>query len=81
MKCSRFLSGPTRRRAPLPRLKTGEQLTVGELLYGLMLPSGNDAAVALAEHFGTRLLRNAKGKAPTTKTTATWMRTPALSPK
>jgi D-alanyl-D-alanine carboxypeptidase (penicillin-binding protein 5/6) len=33
-------------------LKTGEQLTVGELLYGLMLPSGNDAAVAVAEHFG-----------------------------
>ena len=29
-------------------LKTGEQLTVRELLYGLMLHSGNDAAVALA---------------------------------
>jgi serine-type D-Ala-D-Ala carboxypeptidase (penicillin-binding protein 5/6) len=36
-------------------LKAGEQLPVGELLYGLLLPSGNDAAVALAEHFGTRL--------------------------
>src|SRR5439155_26237694 len=24
------------------------------LLYGLLLPSGNDAAVALAEHFGPR---------------------------
>lgn len=36
-------------------LKAGEQLPVGELLYGLMLPSGNDASVALAEHFGKRL--------------------------
>lgn len=29
-------------------LKDGEKLTVRELLYGLMLHSGNDAAVALA---------------------------------
>lgn len=36
-------------------LRAGEQVTVGELLYGLMLPSGNDAAVALAEHFGARM--------------------------
>lgn len=35
-------------------LKAGETTTVGELLYGLLLPSGNDAAVALAEHFGPR---------------------------
>lgn len=33
-------------------LVEGEQLTVEELLYGLILPSGNDAAVALAEHVG-----------------------------
>lgn len=33
-------------------VRAGEQLPVRELLYGLMLPSGNDAAVALAEHFG-----------------------------
>jgi serine-type D-Ala-D-Ala carboxypeptidase (penicillin-binding protein 5/6) len=31
-------------------LTQGERLTVRELLYGLLLPSGNDAAVALAEH-------------------------------
>jgi serine-type D-Ala-D-Ala carboxypeptidase (penicillin-binding protein 5/6) len=36
-------------------VKTGERLPVRELLYGLLLPSGNDAAVALAEHFGPRL--------------------------
>jgi D-alanyl-D-alanine carboxypeptidase (penicillin-binding protein 5/6) len=37
------------------RLKVGERLPVRELLYGLLLPSGNDAAVALADHFGSRL--------------------------
>jgi D-alanyl-D-alanine carboxypeptidase (penicillin-binding protein 5/6) len=31
-------------------LVAGETLTVRDLLYGLLLPSGNDAAVALAEH-------------------------------
>ncbi len=31
-------------------LEIGEELTVEQLLYGLMLKSGNDAAVALAEH-------------------------------
>lgn len=33
-------------------LKKGEKLTVKELLYGLMLPSGNDAAMALAYYVG-----------------------------
>ncbi len=36
-------------------VRAGEKLTVRELLYGLLLPSGNDASVALAEHFGGRL--------------------------
>lgn len=31
-------------------LKEGEKLTLEDLLYGLMLPSGNDSAVAIAEH-------------------------------
>jgi len=31
-------------------LRAGEQRTLNELLYGLMLVSGNDAAVAIAEH-------------------------------
>lgn len=31
-------------------LKEGEELTLETLLYGLMLCSGNDAAVAIAEH-------------------------------
>ncbi len=35
-------------------VKAGEQLTVGELMYGLLLPSGNDASVAFAEHFGRK---------------------------
>lgn len=33
-------------------LKTGDKITVNDLLYGLMLRSGNDAAVALAIHVG-----------------------------
>ncbi|KAA5547213.1 hypothetical protein FYK55_02080 [Roseiconus nitratireducens] len=33
-------------------LRVGESVRAGDLLYGLLLPSGNDAAVALAEHFG-----------------------------
>ena len=33
-------------------LKTGDKVTVLNLLYGLLLVSGNDAAVALAEHVG-----------------------------
>lgn len=36
------------------RLRAGEKLPVRDLLYGLLLPSGNDAALALAEHFGSR---------------------------
>jgi len=33
-------------------LKEGEQLTLKDMLYGLMLNSGNDAAIAIAEHIG-----------------------------
>ncbi len=33
-------------------LKAGERITLEDLLYGLMLASGNDAAVAIAEHIG-----------------------------
>jgi D-alanyl-D-alanine carboxypeptidase (penicillin-binding protein 5/6) len=36
-------------------LKKGEALKVRNALYGLLLPSGNDMAVALAEHLGQRL--------------------------
>jgi len=34
------------------QLRPGDRVTVADLLYGLLLPSGNDAAVALAEHVG-----------------------------
>lgn len=33
-------------------LKTGDKITVNNLLYGLLMVSGNDAAVALAEYVG-----------------------------
>ncbi|MBQ7351878.1 MAG: D-alanyl-D-alanine carboxypeptidase [Clostridia bacterium] len=34
-------------------LKQGEMLSMRELLYGLILASGNDCAVAIAEYFGS----------------------------
>ena len=40
------------------QLRPGDRVSVEELLYGLLLPSGNDAAVALAEHVGGRLDRD-----------------------
>lgn len=36
-------------------LKPGESFPMIDLLYGLMLPSGNDAAIAIAEHVGGSL--------------------------
>ena len=33
-------------------LQKGEKLSMKELLYGLILASGNDSAVAIAEYFG-----------------------------
>jgi D-alanyl-D-alanine carboxypeptidase (penicillin-binding protein 5/6) len=48
-------------------LRHGEKLTLEQLLYGLMLRSGNDAAVAIAHHVGGSLegfvhLMNEKAK-------------------
>lgn len=48
-------------------LKTNDKITVNDLLMGLMLESGNDAAIALAEHIGGGVekfadLMNAKAK-------------------
>lgn len=37
-------------------LKVNDKISIGDLLYGLLLCSGNDAAVALAEHVGGTLL-------------------------
>ncbi len=39
-------------RGSTSAVRAGESLSAAELLYGLMLPSGNDASVAFAEHFG-----------------------------
>ena len=48
-------------------LQAGEKITLENLLYGLMLASGNDAAVAIAEHIGGSVsgfaeLMNARAK-------------------
>jgi D-alanyl-D-alanine carboxypeptidase (penicillin-binding protein 5/6) len=36
------------------RIRAADRISVRDLLYGLLLPSGNDAAAAFAEHFGPR---------------------------
>ncbi|MFF8968856.1 D-alanyl-D-alanine carboxypeptidase family protein [Streptomyces sp. NPDC014995] len=42
------------------KLIVGDKVTVRQLLYGLMLPSGCDAAYALADKFGTGTTRAAR---------------------
>ncbi len=36
-------------------LKEGDLISIQDLYYGMMLPSGNDAAYTLAEFYGTHL--------------------------
>ena len=38
-------------------LVDGQVLSIWDLLHGLMLPSGNDAAMVLAENFSERLMK------------------------
>ncbi|MFE9771267.1 D-alanyl-D-alanine carboxypeptidase family protein [Streptomyces sp. NPDC005931] len=45
------------KNASSARLIVGDKVTVRQLLYGLMLPSGCDAAYALADKFGTGTTR------------------------
>lgn len=33
-------------------LRSGDELLIIDLLFGLLLPSGNDAGIALAQYFG-----------------------------
>ncbi|MBC9714293.1 D-alanyl-D-alanine carboxypeptidase [Streptomyces sp. TRM66268-LWL] len=51
-----------RNGASSARLIVGDKVTVRQLLYGLMLPSGCDAAYALADKFGTGTTRAARVK-------------------
>lgn len=37
------------------KIRTGDELSVWDMLHGMMLPSGNDAAMCLAENFGEYL--------------------------
>ncbi|MFC9030374.1 D-alanyl-D-alanine carboxypeptidase family protein [Streptomyces arboris] len=50
------------KNASSARLIVGDKVTVGQLLYGLMLPSGCDAAYALADKFGAGKTRAARVK-------------------
>ncbi|MER6621462.1 MULTISPECIES: D-alanyl-D-alanine carboxypeptidase family protein [unclassified Streptomyces] len=51
-----------RNNASSARLIVGDKVTVRQLLYGLMLPSGCDAAYALADKFGSGTTRAARVK-------------------
>lgn len=42
----------------LARLKKGQMLTVRNLLEGMLVPSGNDAAYVIAAHVGRKSLKN-----------------------
>lgn len=44
-------------------LTSGDSLSILDLLYGLLLPSGNDAGIALAQYFGKFLSFNTKSNA------------------
>ncbi|MFJ8843472.1 D-alanyl-D-alanine carboxypeptidase family protein [Streptomyces cyaneofuscatus] len=59
------------KNASSARLIVGDKVTVGQLLYGLMLPSGCDAAYALADKFGTGSTRAARTKSFIGKMNAT----------
>lgn len=63
-------------------LREGDILTIEQLLYGMMLPSGNDAAYALAEFFG-RVLKERKysqGAEDEQRTSASFVKTTSHSP-
>ncbi len=56
-------------------LRQGDRLELGELLYGMMLVSGNDAALAVAEHVGkgsvedfVQMMNETAGKAGAART-------------
>jgi D-alanyl-D-alanine carboxypeptidase (penicillin-binding protein 5/6) len=42
------------------QLQTGDTLSLHDLLYGLMLPSGNDASVVVADAVGKLIQRHKK---------------------
>lgn len=45
-------------------LSVGDQISLGDLVYGLMLPSGNDAAYSIAVYLGRRHLADPDLSAP-----------------
>lgn len=52
-------------------LVEGHTFSIWDLLHGLMLPSGNDAAIALAEYFGKYLLNKDKSTSANPLTSST----------
>jgi serine-type D-Ala-D-Ala carboxypeptidase (penicillin-binding protein 5/6) len=60
-----------RNNASSAHLIVGDKVTVRQLLYGLMLPSGCDAAYALADKFGSGSTRSARVKSFLSKMNST----------
>jgi len=60
-----------RNNASSAHLIVGDKVTVRQLLYGLMLPSGCDAAYALADKFGSGSSRSARVKSFLSKMNST----------
>lgn len=57
-----YRSYVARKGASTADLKTGDKVTVKQLLYAMMLPSGCDAAMALADTYGTGTTVSARTK-------------------
>jgi D-alanyl-D-alanine carboxypeptidase (penicillin-binding protein 5/6) len=55
-----FSTRADRTEGTTARVRAGEKVSVRELLYGLLVPSGNDAAVALAEAVGRQFAPDGK---------------------
>ncbi len=50
-----------RTRGSSAHVRAGDRYSLRQLLYGVLLPSGNDAAAVLAEHFGRRYEAKSRG--------------------
>ena len=61
---SSFMVRVSERAAEMPgtsaELQAGDIISLDKLLYGLMLPSGNDASVAVAESVGKIIQKHRK---------------------
>ena len=60
-------------------LKPGDKVSLIDLMYGMLLPSGNDAATAISEYFGSLLLKSKEKKPLGTPPVPTEVTTPEMA--